>query len=107
MLIHTVGLLLLSTVMRQVVEWWRLHRHGMGQTVAMVTTVLGLFLLHTIEVWVWAGVYLWLGAIGMLEEALYFSTGFVPCPPTPGRCGAATVVGPYDDKPRLQTPRTF
>ena len=73
-LIHTVGLLLLSAVMRQVVEWWRLHRHGMGQTVAMVTTVLGLFLLHTIEVWVWAGAYLWLGAIGMLEEALYFST---------------------------------
>ena len=73
-LIHTVGLLLLSAVMRQVVEWWRLHRHGMGQTAAMVTTVLGLFLLHTIEVWVWAGAYLWLGAIGMLEEALYFST---------------------------------
>ena len=73
-LIHTVGLLLLSAVMRQVVEWWRLHRHGMGQTAAMVTTVLGLFLLHTIEVWVWAGAYLWLAAIGTLEEALYFST---------------------------------
>jgi hypothetical protein len=73
-MIHTIGLLLLSAVMRQIVEWWRLHRHGMGQMVAMVTTVLGLFMLHTLEVWAWAGAYLWLGALGTLEEALYFST---------------------------------
>ena len=73
-LIHTVGLLALSALMLQVVEWWRLHRHSMGRTVAMVTTVLGLFLLHTIEVWAWAAAYLFLGALGTLEEALYFST---------------------------------
>jgi hypothetical protein len=73
-LTHTVGLIVLSYAMRHLIGWWRLHRHGLGKTVAMVTTVLGLFLLHTIEVWTWAAGYLWTGTIHSLEEALYFST---------------------------------
>lgn len=40
----------------------------------MVTTVLGLFFLHTIEVWVWAIAYVSLGVVDDFEPALYFST---------------------------------
>ncbi len=40
----------------------------------MVTTVLGLFFVHTVEIWAWAFVYLSLGVVPSLEASLYFST---------------------------------
>ena len=40
----------------------------------LVLTILAIFLLHTIEVWCWALLYLWLGEFAGLERALYFST---------------------------------
>ena len=73
-LIHTVGLIFLSWAMVLVIEWSRLHRHVFGQTIALVTAVLGLFFIHTIEVWVWALLYLSLGIVPTFEAALYFST---------------------------------
>src|SRR5829696_8410920 len=72
-LIHTFGLVLLSRAMSYIIRWFRLHRHSFGKTVAMVTTVLGLFAVHTVEIWLWAGTYLTLGAVHSLEDALYFS----------------------------------
>jgi hypothetical protein len=72
--IHTVGLVVLARWMSWIVRWFRLHRHGLGKTIAMVTTVLGLFFVHTIEVWVWALAYLAIGVVNGLEEAVYFST---------------------------------
>lgn len=33
-----------------------------------------LFLSICVQCWMWAGVFLWLGALDSLEEALYFST---------------------------------
>jgi len=73
-LIHTISLILLTRVMRSLIRWLRLQRHGFGQTIAMLVTVLGLFGAHTLEVWLWAIVYVAIGAHGNLEEALYFST---------------------------------
>ncbi|MGH6925368.1 MAG: potassium channel family protein [Propylenella sp.] len=72
--IHTFGLIALTAVMRTIVDWFRLHRHRFGQTVAMLVTVLGLFGLHGLEIWAWAGAYLLTGAVADLETALYFST---------------------------------
>ncbi len=72
--IHTFGLMALTAVMRTIVGWFRLHRHGFGRSVAMVATVLGLFVLHGIEIWTWAIAYLWTGAMSDLPESLYFST---------------------------------
>ena len=72
--IHTVGLVLLSRWMTFIVRWFRLHRHDFGKTVAMTTTVLGLFLLHTAEVWSWALLFVATGTIRGFESALYFST---------------------------------
>jgi Ion channel len=72
--IHTAGLSLLGYWMTSIVQWFRLHRHYFGKTIALMTTVLGLFALHTIEIWLWAGVFVWIGAVEGFEDALYFST---------------------------------
>jgi hypothetical protein len=73
-IIHTAGLILLSRWTPLYVHWLRLHRHVVGRTIAMMTTVLAIFLLHTLEVWAWAAVYVFIGAIQGFEPALYFST---------------------------------
>ena len=63
-MIHTMGLIGLSHWMALIIRWFRLHRHSLAKSGAMVTTVLGLFFLHTIEVWVWAVAYI---AVGLLR----------------------------------------
>ena len=72
--VHTLGLVMLTRWMSWIVHWFRLHRHSLGKTIAMVTTMLGLFLVHTIEVWLWAFAYIATGVVDSLEEAVYFST---------------------------------
>jgi hypothetical protein len=73
-MLQTFGLVSLTRVMNGVVRWFRLHRHDFGKSVAMVTTVLGLFLIHTTEIWLWAAVYFDLHALPSFEDALYVST---------------------------------
>ena len=73
-LIHTVGLIILTRLMTAIHHGFRLHSHDLGKTISMVSTVLGLFFVHTIEIWVWAFVYASLGTFANLEDALYFST---------------------------------
>jgi hypothetical protein len=73
-IIHGVGLLGLSSVLNATVTRYRPHRSFPGTVGAMVATVLGLFLLHTVEIWTWAVAYLWLGALPDMQSALYFST---------------------------------
>ena len=72
--VHTVGLVVLARWMSFIVRWFRLHRHSLGKTAAMVTTVLGLFFVHSVEVWIWAFAYLLTGVVSGLEDAIYFST---------------------------------
>lgn len=73
-LIHLVGLAALLAVLRR-------HRHAPRLIVASIVNGLaillaafGLFALHAIEIWLWAGLYLVLGEFSDLEQALYFST---------------------------------
>jgi hypothetical protein len=73
-LVHTFGLVVLTRAMNGVVHWFRLHRHDLGKSVAMVTTVLGLFLLHTVEIWIWAGLFFVSKAVVPFQDALYYST---------------------------------
>lgn len=47
------------------------HHHA---TLIIVSFVLFMFLAVVIDVWLWAAVYYFLGAITTIEEALYFST---------------------------------
>lgn len=39
-----------------------------------LSLVLALFVLHGVEIWSYAALYLWLGSVGDLETAVYFST---------------------------------
>src|SRR5271165_3372086 len=72
--IQTVGLMALARLMTRIVRWFQLHRHGLGRVIAMVATVLGLFALHTVEIWVWAITLVLVHATGRFEDALYLST---------------------------------
>lgn len=72
--IHGWGLALLARITRaeenaKRLDW--LSPRGVGFTVGLV---LGLFVLHGLEIWLYASVYTGLGAIRTLRDALYFST---------------------------------
>jgi len=73
-LIHTVGLVLLSRWMSSVIDWLRLHRHAVGRSLAVTSVVLGLFFIHTIEIWLWAAAYVAMDVVDGFEASLYFST---------------------------------
>jgi cell division protein FtsW (lipid II flippase) len=73
-LIHSFGLIALSHWMPGLIRWLRLHRHDFGKAIAMVAIVLGIFFIHTIEVWLWAVLFVGIGAIQTFQDALYFST---------------------------------
>ena len=71
---HTVGLMALTTLVNRLVRQFRLHMHVFGKTMSMVATVLGIFVLHTIEIWFWAAIYYAGNQFGSFADALYFST---------------------------------
>ncbi|WP_294122359.1 ion channel [Sphingomonas sp.] len=70
-LVHLVGLAVLLRVLR-------LHRllpkARVGPLVLLLTATVGLFAIHTVEIWLYAALYLGLGATPAFEEALYYST---------------------------------
>ncbi len=73
-LLHLAGLAALLAILRR-------HRHvpdrmlaAMLNTAAILFGAFGLFGLHSLEIWAWAGVYRWLDVLPDLEQALYFST---------------------------------
>ena len=76
-LIHGVGLLVLSRVLRIEAREEAAERidplspRGAGVTIGIV---LGLFFLHGIEIWLYAFLYHLLGAVDGLRNAVYFST---------------------------------
>jgi hypothetical protein len=54
----------------------RRMRRGTGfqKGVTILFTVFGLVIMHTVEIWAYAALYLVLGEFGGLEDALYYST---------------------------------
>ncbi|MGH1376970.1 MAG: potassium channel family protein [Alphaproteobacteria bacterium] len=40
----------------------------------LVVAVLGTFVAHIVQIWLWAGFYLYIDVVADFEEALYFST---------------------------------
>ncbi|MCW5737540.1 MAG: two pore domain potassium channel family protein [Enhydrobacter sp.] len=62
---------------------WFLREHGhrfpqreklMGQGLSILFVVLGLVMIHTAEIWLYACAFLVVGALADFESALYFST---------------------------------
>jgi len=76
-LIHGIGIFALARFLRiEAREEAEEHIHPMSLRGVSVTLslVLGLFVLHGIEIWVYAFVYLLLDALPTLSDAVYFST---------------------------------
>lgn len=76
-LIHASGLLFLSRLLRlEAREEASEHIRGISARGVAVTlaVILGLFVLHGVEIWSYALLYQWLGAVDGLRNAVYFST---------------------------------
>jgi len=72
-LIHLFGLGLLLALLRRHRREARPMRAVALNAVAILAGGFGLFALHSLEIWLWALVYLAIGVLGDLEQALYFS----------------------------------
>ena len=75
--IHAIGLFALARLLRiEELEEQEEHIHPLSGRgiVATLTVALGLFVLHGIEIWLYAFVYLAIGAVDGLRESVYFST---------------------------------
>lgn len=71
-LIHLIGL---AALMRMLRTHTRIFRKLtiMPLTLLLAATI-GIVAIHTVEIWLYAILYLQLGAFGHFEQALYFST---------------------------------
>jgi hypothetical protein len=72
--IHFFGLLALLWVLRRRGHRFRAHESWAGQGAAILFVVLGLVAVITIEIWLYAAIFLVVGALPDFESALYFST---------------------------------
>jgi hypothetical protein len=70
--IHLAGLDLLQAILRLHLERFTRWIH-LDRKVIPVGIVLGLFVVHGVEIWLYALTYWLSGALGDLEQALYFS----------------------------------
>jgi hypothetical protein len=50
------------------------HHFSVRRALAILAIVLALFFLHGVEIWLYAALYLIIGAVPTLEAAVYFST---------------------------------
>ena len=75
--IHAIGLYTLSRLLR-LEEREEVHAHihplSLRGIAATLTVSLGLFVLHGCEIWLYAFLYLGIGSVDGLREAVYFST---------------------------------
>lgn len=75
--IHAAGLYLLARLLRlEEREETQEHIHPLSLRgiAATIIVILGLFALHGVEIWLYAFLYLAIGAVEGLREAIYFST---------------------------------
>ena len=75
--IHAAGLYGLSRLLRlEELEEAQEHIHPLSLRgiAATIIVILGLFVLHGIEIWLYAFLYLGIGSVDGLREAVYFST---------------------------------
>jgi len=73
-LIHLLGLGSLLALLRRHRPAARPAGAILLDSVAILLAGFGLFALHSVEIWLWAGLYRGLGLFGDFEPALYFST---------------------------------
>ncbi len=64
---------LMSAMLRRAGDWMMRPPIMLRIAVALVLITLGLMAAHSVNVWLWAVVFLWLEIFPALEPALYFS----------------------------------
>jgi len=72
--IHIVAIMILLNILRHHARGWIDRHFQIGATLVMIVVVVGLLLAHTVEIWIWAVVYMHLGEFSEMTKALYFST---------------------------------
>jgi len=70
--VHLVGLAVLVRMLRSR-SWHPVFEHIRPITLLLGASI-GIFTIHTIEIWMFAALYLLLGAAADFEQSLYFST---------------------------------
>lgn len=70
--VHLIGLAVLMRLLRSHTRL--LHRMQIMPLSLLLVATIGIFAVHTIEIWLFASLYLELHAFGTFEQALYFST---------------------------------
>lgn len=73
-LLHGAGITALTRALQLNPEGQESHHFSFARAMLVLAIVLTLFVLHGVEIWLFAGTYLWLGAVPDLETAVYFST---------------------------------
>lgn len=74
-LMHGAGIAVLARLLRFDASQAEAHHHYSPKHAGVtLATVLALFTLHGLEIWLYAALYLVLGAVRDLEAAVYFST---------------------------------
>lgn len=73
-LTHFWGLLVLTHLMRLGRHHLRLHEGRRRQALVLLVVMLGIFALHTVEIWTYALAFYQLDEFASFEAALYFST---------------------------------
>jgi hypothetical protein len=71
---HFLGLLALLRLLRARGANFRAHESVAGQGALILFVVFGIFIIHTIEIWLYAAAYKLIGAESNFEAALYYST---------------------------------
>lgn len=71
-LVHLTGLAVLVRILRS--NHWLIRPLKMTPLAILLGASIGIFAIHTIEIWLYALLYLLLGATQDFEQSLYFST---------------------------------
>ncbi len=72
-MIHTFGLMAVTHTVGLLTARFRMHGKR-SRILAMNSVVIGLFAILSVEIWLWAIVYDFLGVVADFPTALYFST---------------------------------
>ncbi len=70
---HVAGLIGLSFLLQGLGRWVSSYSAVVRTTAILTTTVLSVLMIHIIEAWGWAVLYLYVGEFSDLGRALYFS----------------------------------
>lgn len=72
-IVHGLGVVGVTRLLQLEDEALKAHQLN-GRAFGLLTSMaLAMFMIHALEIWIYAGFYLAVGAIGELETALYFS----------------------------------